>query len=189
VAQLSPKIRTWRAPVSFLAWLVPIIVSFWTSNFSLVALLLAIFAIAVTVFLFWPAITGLRIVHPKNAVLESPIWLYIFAVASLILVCGAFGNLYLSAYRAPRLLSEPEFSSALIEGKYFRISDLADPHHLIFGRTFENCWLYGPAVLAAGNNTDIQQCSFDAPADQVFTAVSTAEKFSVWINRSTGLQV
>lgn len=83
---------------------------------------------------------------------------------------GCFGLLvlYRSIAHEPALLTAEEFSQPYLHGRYFRISELADSNHVIEGRTFEDCYIYGPAVLFAHDNVDLQHSSFEGSKDEVF---------------------
>jgi len=92
-------------------------------------------------------------------------WLYLLAIACLGLVAIAGVRLYWVIAYQPRRLTGDEFAQAYITNKYFHIYDLVDSHGLIQSRTFEDCWIYGPAVLAGDNASDIQYCTFDGSFD------------------------
>jgi hypothetical protein len=53
----------------------------------------------------------------------------------------------------------PDYESTTI-----RISDLATIDDVIAGKTFSNCQIFGPAVLAALDGVSIVGCSFDTPS-------------------------
>jgi hypothetical protein len=71
-------------------------------------------------------------------------------------------------FHQPTILSASEFASPLIEGKYFRLSELADNHHVIEGRTFQDCWIFGPAVIFPAEKIDLYSNWFDTSLDQSF---------------------
>lgn len=111
------------------------------------------------IFLFWPDIKQIRIVRDpaETAASESPGWLYVFAFASLLAV-GVWGaSIYYSAERLPTVLTADEFAQSDIHGKRFRLVDLVaySGSRVIEGRTFEDCWLYGPAVVLLGDKSDL----------------------------------
>lgn len=52
-------------------------------------------------------------------------------------------------------------SSAHLKGLSFRIVDLAREHFVIEHRVFEDCVIYGPAMLAIYRNVQMLYCTFD----------------------------
>jgi hypothetical protein len=72
-----------------------------------------------------------------------------------------------------------------MQGKYFRITQVADANNVIEGRSFENCWIYGPAVLFATEHTDVSANTFDANPSEVFIAVEPG----TLVGRRTGIVI
>jgi hypothetical protein len=99
------------------------------------------------------------------------VWLYIFAIGALGMVSFACENIYFSSVHEPALLTSEEFAESYIHGKYFKIADLADSRNIIEGRTFEDCWIYGPAVLFLHQSNDISNNNeFVGSSDEIFMA-------------------
>jgi hypothetical protein len=93
----------------------------------------------------------LRLAVPKTYLAESPAWLYLFGVASIGLVVFAFASTYIADQHKPDLVSLADFSQMYISGKHFHIADFADSRGIIESRTFEDCWIYGPAVITVSS--------------------------------------
>jgi len=152
-----------------LGYAVSLAANFFTSRHPVIGSALIIVAVVGSLYLFWPEITNLRIHNPKNIPTESPLWLYIFGFAAVGMVVVAGGNLYFSSAHAPALLTSEEFAESYVHGKYFKIADLADTQNIIEGRTFEDCWIYGPAVLWPQEHNDISlNNEFQASPEQAF---------------------
>ena len=128
-------------------------------------------AVIWNVVLFFPEIRRLTITHPKGSQLESPFWLYMFGIVALGMVVFACTVTYRSMVHEPELLTSEEFAQPYIHGKYFRIADLADANNVIQGRSFEDCYIYGPAVLYPTEYTDLQTSTFDATSEAAFLPV------------------
>ena len=124
--------------------------------------------VVVTIILLWPEIKSFRLIIPKNTQVQSPVWLYIFAIALLTVAVYAVGNLYVFYNSGPRTLSSEDFASPYIHGKYIRIAELADSNSTIVGRTFEDDYIYGPAVLYPHDYVDLGNSGFTGTKDSVF---------------------
>lgn len=60
-----------------------------------------------------------------------------------------------------------------ITHRSFRIVDLVDEgSDLIMGRTFEDCTIYGPAVLAPLNQLTFERNTFEATPDALFWVIA-----------------
>jgi hypothetical protein len=97
--------------------------------------------------------------------------MYIFGLAATGMLIVACVRLYTSHLRQPVLLNDVEFSQKFIHEKYFRLSSLADADSTIQGRTFEDCWIYGPAVIYGDSSTNIRDSSFAGSSTTVFIPV------------------
>jgi hypothetical protein len=166
--------RKVRALLAFLGWGAQFV--FKPSPF--ISGLVLLTSIAWVIFLFWPEIKRIRIVNdPAKTVLsESPAWLYIFAVAAVLAVSVWGGSIYYSVQNAPRILTADEFAEPFIRGKHFRLSDFIAyaGGNVIAGRTFEDCWIYGPAVVVASGVGILHKNVFDAQSfEEVFWEVPT----------------
>ena len=165
-----------RGGLSVAAYAFSLAATFWTAGGWATPIVIVIAACAWNVFLFWPEIKSVRIVVPKGGTAQPVGWLYIFAfvgVGALILDASA---IYLRYSHAPRALTSDEFAEPYINAKYFHLADLADANNFIAGRTFENDWIYGPAVVALGNGSDIQGSKFLGDFDQVFQPVQPEQQ-------------
>jgi hypothetical protein len=154
VARFLRRERT-KAGVGFGTFAISVLISVITSIHPLSALIIILLAIGWNVFLFWPEIRSLRIVYPERARTESPIWLYIFSLAALAAVVVMSIRTYELLTNGPRTLTSDEFAQSYISGKHFRIADLVDSNNVIEGRTIEDCWLYGPAVIMGVNEVSL----------------------------------
>ncbi len=162
---------------SLLGYAVAVGVTFWTSNSPWAGLAVIFLAVLFNLYLFWPQIKLLRIVHPKNSVLESLGWLYVFGLASVALVLTGFFNLYLSL-KKPGRLTDLEFSQPYLSDKYIRLADLADAHEVIEGRVFNECWIYGPAVVFLQRYNTVGECEFDGSTEELLTVVQPNDKIA-----------
>jgi hypothetical protein len=160
-----------RGGLGFLAFAGSLFVSTLTNVHPTAAIVIVLVAIIWNVFLFWPEISSLKIVYSERARTESPVWLYIFALASL----GAFVCIVILTYynitESPRRLSAGEFANSNLVGKRLYITDLVDSENVIEGRTFEDCWIYGPAVLSMVGG-DMMKNTFEGTSAGTFVTVS-----------------
>lgn len=62
--------------------------------------------------------------------------------------------------------SNQELSASYIDGKSLYLSDLTRQNWIVRNRTFENCFIRGPAVVAVMVGTDFINCSFAEGGDQ-----------------------
>jgi hypothetical protein len=170
-----PKGERWRGGLSVLAYSAALALNSWDVPL-LGGVLIILGAVVWNVYLFWPQISALRIVHPKGAVLQSPKWLYIFSVGNILLIAFAFIRLYVLVAHTPAALTKQDFSEPFVRGKYVRIADFADGNNFINGRTFEDCWIYGPAVLYLRNNNDTRNIVFEGPISQIFYGVDSTSQ-------------
>jgi hypothetical protein len=120
----------------------------------------------------------LKIIHPKNAVVESAAWLYVFGVASCAVLLFGLVNLYLSTAHEPGRLTNVELSEPYLSNKYVRLAEIADVNGVIEGRVFRDCWIYGPAVVYLERDVEISYSDFDGPFDQIFTPVVPNTRYS-----------
>jgi hypothetical protein len=155
------KSRRARGGIAVLGYAVSLAVNLFTSNHPITASIAILLAIAWSIYLFWPEIRALKITYPKNDRVESPWWLYIFAISAVLMVAYALAHLYFAFESAPQLISADVFSEQYIHGKHVYVSGFVDGNNNIQGRTFEDCWLYGPAVFATTDGTDIGSSDFD----------------------------
>jgi hypothetical protein len=160
-----------RGGLSVLAYFVSLAVNFFISNHPYVGIGLIIFAVIFNLYLFWPEIKLLRIAYPKGSQLESPRWLYLFGVAALGMVGLAIFLFYQAAAHNPEALSTEIFPEHYIHGKYLRIAELADSRGVIEGRTFDDCWIYGPAVLHPVQYINIIDNVFEGSPDSTFVVI------------------
>jgi hypothetical protein len=61
-----------------------------------------------------------------------------------------------------------ESAQRYIRGRTLRIAELARDDLIIRSRTFEDCDIYGPAVLIAVGTGIMQECGFEGDAETVF---------------------
>jgi hypothetical protein len=182
----EPLVKTWRERTIgilrqeklrgmlafFGSFCVPIALTFMTTNHLFWGFLLLSLGPAWAIFVFWPELKRLRITYNERTRTESPMWLYLFALASCLSIGLAWYLFYVSIEHAPTVLTPQEFAEPLVEHKYFHIADFADIHHVIADRDFEDCWIYGPAVLAGDKNTDVGWGSADSSFAEVFAAIT-----------------
>jgi len=65
---------------------------------------------------------------------------------------------------ASRPLSSGILYGTHVRGESFRLVDLLISDYVIRGRTFENCTIYGPAIIAP-RRVDFDHCTFDSDPD------------------------
>lgn len=174
------KLGAGRGGLSVVAYATSVAASIYPLSTGILPVILVLAACAWNAFLFWPEIRTLRIVLPKGAIAQPIGWLYFFALANvgLLLLGGTLSYFKLS--HVPRSLTSDEFSQPYISGKYFHIADLADTSKVIAGRTFENDWIYGPAVVVA-SGSDIRGSSFNGTFDQIFQPVQPDQPIGVGV--------
>jgi hypothetical protein len=70
--------------------------------------------------------------------------------------------------RAPELI--PDLMQTYFRGHSIRIADLAEADGAIHGRTFEDCVIHGPVVLAPQHNVSFSGCNFlvERPDDMLY---------------------
>ncbi len=64
-----------------------------------------------------------------------------------------------------------ELTNTYIRGHSFKIADLAH-HNRIVERTFEDCHIYGPAVLAPVRSPTLYNCTFEGSPEQICIAIA-----------------
>jgi hypothetical protein len=162
------KSRRTRAAIAVLAYAFAVAVTFYTSRHPYAAFSAIVLAVVWNIYLFWPEIRLLRLTYPRNTQLESPVWLYLFGAAALGLVAYGGWRLYQLQTHSPAALAAEGFAEQYIQGKYLRIADLADADNVIEGRTFEDCHIYGPAVLFLLSYNDVGDSTFEGNMNHVF---------------------
>lgn len=65
-----------------------------------------------------------------------------------------------------------ELAGPYLRGLSIRIIDIVPKDNVIRNRTFEDCHIYGPAILTFFGNTSVLFNKFDAPLDNIFITVS-----------------
>src|SRR5262249_55139828 len=128
-----------RCGSAFAGWAAAIAMNSWTAAHPFIALGTIGLALAWTVYLFWPEIASLKVVYPSGARVESPAWLYMFAMVSLFMALSAGVLSYDRISNSPRHISGDEFAKSYLQGGHYYITDFVDSNNLIEGRTFENC--------------------------------------------------
>jgi len=113
------KTRRARAGFSFFGFWISIASNFLLGNHIVIACGLAVLAALFTVYLFWPELRMLKLTAPRNSVTESPLWLYLFGLASVGLLVFAFVHLYASSVHQPRRLTSTEFAQPYIGENIF----------------------------------------------------------------------
>lgn len=76
-------------------------------------------------------------------------------------------------------------TESIIVRKHVRIGDLALENKII-NRTFEDCDIYGPAVLRTSGFGYIVESRFDGPGDHVFIEISENQKAAIGPIEVTG---
>jgi len=175
---LAQQIRTLyqtekvRGAIALSAWCLALWLSAVLPTHPMAVTIIGLTPMVVLLLLFFPEIARLRLQYTERTRNESPIWLYLFALAACGLVVLTGYRFVNSIWNAPTKLSADEFAQPYIQGKYFRITELADSDNIIEGRTFEGCWIYGPAVLVIGPDTSVSRNVFEGSADRVTMAVT-----------------
>jgi hypothetical protein len=161
-----------RAVGAFAVWCFTLWLGAVIPTHPITEAIIPLLPIAATALLFWPEIARLRITYNQKTRNESPAWLYIFALASVLAVTISGVNLYHNLQNQPRTLSLDECAESYISGKHFRIADLADGNNTIEGRTIENCWLYGPAVIMMMDEVSLVHSTFEEATAHQFIVAS-----------------
>ena len=168
--------RKLKGPLALLSYALSIAINLMGHTSPLLACLCIGLAVAWTIYLFLPDIKKLKIVHPKGTVVESPGWMYIFAISAIVMAIFAIYKVYSSAKYQPTGITAREFSQQYISGKYFHVYELAGADNVIEGRTFEDCWIYGPAVLATTSNTNISASVFNSSIDMLLLPIVVPQR-------------
>ena len=144
--------------------------------------------------IFRPTVPPLFIVIADSALLIAgstiPQWLLgvILGAGLIWLVLGAISVRGNVVSRWPKLrtwfpfldpfgglATEAELRSRVVEGKAFKIAMLAE-HNRIDDRTFHNCVIYGPAVIASTGFTDAKHCVYTVPPEQMYVVMAEDRK-------------
>ncbi len=114
----------------------------------------------------------------------------------LLILFGGFVMVYFSGvkFRSPIILiseetsqgvmnlTPSEFAEPYLHGKHFRLTDLIryGSSHIIEDRTFEDCWIYGPAVVYPQGIVVIQNNAFQGipSLDYAFWEISKGQHIS-----------
>lgn len=174
--------RSARGVFSFSGWCIAVAVSFWTSNHPWATFWTCALSLLWPMYLFGPEIKKLKLTRGKNDIVESPVWLYLFGVASVVLGLFAIYHLWDANRSLPEILTDAEMAQPYIHGKFLTLSQFVNTDNRIEGRTFEDCSIYGPLVMTADKASSIVNCDFNAIQDQVFL-----ESEKALIGRGTGI--
>ena len=136
-----------RGLAAFVGWCLALGVDLAMGNHPVAGILAITLAVVWTAICFSPELRKCKVVYNERTRNESPVWLYLFAVATLGAVSIGGVHLYESLVHQPVGLTANEFAQPYLQGYSFRIVDLANSDHTIRNKTFENCWIYGPAIL------------------------------------------
>ena len=169
------KSRNAKGFFALLGYGAAVAATLWTSERPELATGTLALAIVLNIYLFWPQITMMGINHPKNAVIESPKWLYIFGVAAILLVILGLVNLYHSIGLQQSKATEADLRQPYLSNKYVKLADIADANGVIEGRVFRDCWLYGPAVVFLNMHNDVSYSYFDGSVETIFTKVTPTD--------------
>lgn len=182
----SKLFHKWRGAVAVIGYTVALSAQYQTAQYPVAAMFIMVAGVAWNIWLFLPEIRAMKIAYPKGTPVSSPAWIYLFGIAAVGLVLFAGVNLYVSVRHSPTSLTSGEFAERYIHGKYIRIAELADANNVIEGRTLEDTWIYGPAVLFITTGTDIGYSHFNSSPNLVFLPVAAT---SVVAGRGTGIIV
>ncbi|MDO8433319.1 MAG: hypothetical protein Q7S58_13005 [Candidatus Binatus sp.] len=177
-----------RAAISFAVWCLTLWLGVVMPTHPYTQAIVILLPIVFTLLLFWPELSRLRVTYDQKTRNESPAWLYLFSLACLLAIIVSGYRLYENLQNQPRLLSADEKSQSHLEGKRFYITELIGPPRaegfaVIEGWTFEDCWIYGPVVLAGLGENDIQHNIFVGDFDNIFTVteVGAAPVGVIWL--------
>jgi hypothetical protein len=130
-----------------------------------------------TIFLFRSDLTRITVDVPPDDRHQRPFWLILPGLAVLAFAVYPFVHLYKSIEHRPVGLTANEFAQPYLRGYSFRLVDLASSDHNIRNKTFEDCWIYGPAIMFA-HDTDFREDLFivttpyrEATADDFFIVI------------------
>jgi hypothetical protein len=149
-----------RAAASVLSQAVSLAANFFIGSRPFVGFWIVLVGTVISVLLFLPELRSLKITVPKNTIPQSPVWLYIFALASIGMTVTAGVKVYLDFADRPTSLTPELFSSHVIAEKHVKIADFADSRNVISGRDFEDSFIYGPAVLFMSDRTVVGDNQF-----------------------------
>ena len=68
-----------------------------------------------------------------------------------------------------------EITISSFEGKTIRLVDLVNEDNIIKKRTFEDCYIFGPAIMAPLGKTSIIDCSFAGQFDDLFITIQNRQ--------------
>lgn len=132
----------------------------FTSHNILVSIPTYIATLPVILFFFPSILTRWGKNMNKEAVKKKIRKLAITAVIILLFVSLVLSASHLYQNKQVKLATPDELLSSSLNGLTIRLTDLARESDLITNKTFENCRIYGPAVMGA-NDTDIfYNCEF-----------------------------
>ncbi|WP_321477076.1 hypothetical protein [uncultured Paludibaculum sp.] len=163
--------KTARSGFAVFAYALALAAQYQTAQYPVAAALILIASVLWNAWLFRAQLKALRITYPKGTIVESPIWLYLFAVSAIGMTVAAGCNLYYSNRNCPGPLGSAGFAESYLHGKHIRIAELINPSNQIIGRTIEDSWIYGPAVLYLTDLSSIANCTFGSSKNLLFMQV------------------
>jgi hypothetical protein len=160
VPRRSRTQRLWLAAVGSIWAPVLITVSGLTGFWPILAVCAA--AVIWTLWLFRRDIGQLTTEVAPSERHQHPIWLMLPGLAVLCFAVYPFVRLYESLAHQPVGLTANEFAQPYLRGYSFRIVDLAGTDGIIRNKVFEDCWIYGPAILyGSGDDVYLVQSLFN----------------------------
>jgi hypothetical protein len=130
--------------------------------------------IAGPLILFAPEIARLKVVYDERTRNESPVWLYLYAIATIGVVAVLGVGLYRSAALPQPLTFDDELQTYMHDRSVY-VTDLVRTEPIVHDKIFENVTFVGPAVVAFPEGDTISYNTVNgggAPVDAVFTDVT-----------------
>jgi 4-amino-4-deoxy-L-arabinose transferase-like glycosyltransferase len=148
-ANNHPKVKILEVGGGFVMFAASILIPIWIT-----------IAIPFAIIFGWIGILLMLSVLSKESLWKS------FIIPSVItILCAASMFIWHLYYKESKQLNfavPAELTSSLIQNKDIHISDLVRDNFMISNKTFENCNLYGPAVITFVNNVWMNDSSFMA---------------------------
>lgn len=141
---------------------------FWNTG-NIIQVTLAYLGIVSSLWWFFPQLEGKMKPRLKKLRKLAPYLSVILLFSSIILA-----SYHLYENKRPNFATPDQLLAATYSGMQIRIADLTRENTFIKGKVFENCDLYGPAVVYfdSSNVVDISIDLSDAPIDSILISTS-----------------
>ena len=151
-----------RGSLAAFGWFLSVGTTFMTSAHPFMAALVMFAGIVWVLIFFGPEITRLRVVTNDTELeqFKYPYWLISVSISLLLSVGFVALIFYASIMHQPVGLTDNEFARPYLKGYNLRLEDLADAAQVIHDRTFEDCWIYGPAIVVGYSDNFFRHPTF-----------------------------